>query len=446
MRGGSYFGAHGATVVIRAVLRYFPVGTAALGLVGYWYLYSHQLVDRPIRADGVSYYQYLPAWIADGDPTFETQARDCCFGYITELPIGIERWPETGRWLDAHPIGVAVLMLPFFLVAHGLSWWSNLPQDGFSLYYQYIVGFAGLAYVVAGLTILRRLLLQHFSEAVVLATLASITFGTNLFHYAVYDSTYSHAFSFFLVALLLVLVELWWEAATVWRSVALAVVAALIILVRHTNVVLLAFVPLYGISRLADFRTKLNRLQQRRDLILLMLAVGLVCLSPQLMLYKWATGHWIANAYGDGVSFNFGSPHILDTLFSVERGLFFWSPILLFSIGGLVVAKGWAREQAAATVTVLAAHTYLLASWYTWDYGAGFGHRGFTDVLAPFAVYVAAFFAWTARRPRLATLVRAVAVALVALSLVQTWQYWNGIIPSADTTWAQYRASFLRLR
>ena len=273
-------------IVIRAVLRHFPVGTAVLGLAGYWYLYSHQLVDRPIRADGVSYYQYLPAWIADGDPTFETQARDCCFGYTTELPIGIERRPETGRWLDVHPIGVALLMLPFFLAAHGLSWWSNLPRDGFSLYYQYIVGLAGLAYVVAGLTVLRRLLLRHFSEPVVLATLVSITFGTNLFHYAVYDSTYSHAFSFFLVALLLLLVELWWEAATVWRSVALAIVAALIILVRHTNVVFLAFVPLYGVSRWSDFRTNLNRLQQRRGLILVMLAVGLLCLSPQVLLVQ----------------------------------------------------------------------------------------------------------------------------------------------------------------
>jgi len=438
--------AEGETNPIRAVLRYFPVGTAALGLAGYWYLYSYQLVDRPIRADGVSHYQYLPAWIADGDPTFETQARDCCFGYTTELPLGIMRRPETGRWLDPHPMGVAVLMLPFFLAAHGLSWWSNLPRDGFSLYYQYIVGLAGLAYVVAGLTVLRRLLLRHFSEPVVLATLVSITFGTNLFHYAVYDSTYSHAFSFCLVALLLLLVELWWEAATVWRSVALAVVAALIILVRHTNVVFLAFVPLYGVSHWSDFRTNLNQLQQRRGLILGMLAVGLVCLSPQLLLYKWATGHWIVNAYGKGVWFTFGSPHILETLFSVERGLFFWSPVLLFAVGGLVVAVGWARGLAAATVVVLAVHTYVLASWFMWNLGSGYGHRGFTDLLAAFAVFVAAFFAWTARRQRLATLVGAVAGALVVLSLVQTWQYWNGIIPSEKMKWAQYRASFLRLR
>jgi hypothetical protein len=86
--------AEGETNPIRAVLRYFPVGTAALGLAGYWYLYSYQLVDRPIRADGVSHYQYLPAWIADGDPTFETQARDCCFGYTTELPLGSCEGPK----------------------------------------------------------------------------------------------------------------------------------------------------------------------------------------------------------------------------------------------------------------------------------------------------------------------------------------------------------------
>jgi len=239
---------------------------------------------------------------------------------------------------------------------------------------------------------------------------------------------------------------LWWEAATVWRSVALAVVAALIILVRHTNVVFLAFVPLYGVSHWSDFRTNLNHLQQRRGLILGMLAVGLVCLSPQLLLYKWATGHWIVNAYGKGVWFTFGSPHILETLFSVERGLFFWSPVLLFAVGGLVVAVGWARGLAAATVVVLAVHTYVLASWFMWNLGSGYGHRGFTDLLAAFAVFVAAFFAWTARRPRLATLVGAVAGALVVLSLVQTWQYWNGIIPSEKMKWAQYRASFLRLR
>ena len=59
---------------------------------------------------------------------------------------------------------------------------------------------------------------------------------------------------------------------------------------------------------------------------------------------------------------------------------------------------------------------------------------------------IAAFFAWTARRPRVAVAIGAITAALVALSLIQTWQYWTGIIPAEKTTWAQYRALFLRLR
>jgi CHASE2 domain-containing sensor protein len=59
-------------------------------------------------------------------------------------------------------------------------------------------------------------------------------------------------------------------------------------------------------------------------------------------------------------------------------------------------------------------------------------------------VFIAAFFAWTARRPRLAAAVGVVAAAFVALSVVQMWQYWHRIIPGEHTTWAQYRALFLR--
>ncbi len=431
--------------MIRAALRHFPAATAALALASYCYLYWFHVVDRPIRADGVSYYQYLPAWIGDGDPTFETQARDCCAGYNNEQPVGIHRWPETGRWLAVHPIGVAVLMLPFFLVAHGLTRWSNLPPDGFSLYYQYVVGLGGIAYVVAGLVILRRLLLRHFSEPVVLATLVSMTFGTNLFHYAVYDSTYSHAFSFFLVAAFLLVVERWWESATVGRSAAVAVVAALIILVRHTNAVFLAFLPLYGVGRWSDLKTNVNRLYQQRGAIVGMAAVGMLCLSPQLLLYKWTTGHWVVNSYPEG-SFTFGTAHILDTWFSVERGLFFWSPVLIFAIVGMVVAEGWPRGLAVPSAAVLAMVTFVMANWFMWDLGSGYGHRGFTDALAVFAVFIAAFYAWTARRPRLAIGVGVVAAAFVALSIFQMWQYWHGIIPGEKTTWTQYRGLFLRLR
>ena len=70
----------------------------------------------------------------------------------------IIRWPVTRHWVDAHPIGEAILIAPFFAVAHALTRWTNLSPDGFTPYYQHAAGLAGLCYVVAGLWFLRRLL------------------------------------------------------------------------------------------------------------------------------------------------------------------------------------------------------------------------------------------------------------------------------------------------
>ena len=64
-----------------------------------------------------------------------------------------------------------------------------------------------MVYVLLGLAMLQRMLRRHFSDGVVLATLICITWGTNLFHYAVFDGTFSHAYAFFLVCVWMWLVE-----------------------------------------------------------------------------------------------------------------------------------------------------------------------------------------------------------------------------------------------
>ena len=94
---------------------------------------------------------------------------------------------------------------------------------------------------------------------------------------------------------------------------------------------------------------------------------------------------------------------------------------------------------------MLAVHTYVIASWWDWQFGASYGHRGFVDVLPLLALGLAAFFEWSAtaspgERPLPGW------PCGVALSVFQMLQYWNGVLPMSDTTWAQYRAIFLRLR
>ena len=38
--------------------------------------------------------------------------------------------------------------------------------------------------------------------------------------------------------------------------------------------------------------------------------------------------------------------------------------------------------------------TYLIASWWDWQFGASYGHRGFIDVLPLLAFGLAAVFEW----------------------------------------------------
>jgi hypothetical protein len=427
-------------------VRNFVAAAALVAATAYAALYGSIYSSPAIHSDGYSYYVYLPSVFIYHDFTLEALANEWYGGPYPDW-TGLRRWPSTGHWLNLHPIGTAILMAPFFVAADVLTVWSNLPRDGFSLYYQHGAALAAVAYLLLGLGILRHLLRRQFSDGVVLATLVCITWGTNLFHYAVFDGTFSHAFAFFVVCVWLWLVEAWWDRPTLARSLAIGAVAALNILIRHTNAIYLLVLPLYGIIHWRDLGARAVDLRDRWRPLAAAALAGAVVLAPQLALYKWITGQWLVNAYTTHqIGFSFGSPHLVSVLFSPQKGLFFWSPVLLLGVAGVFVATGKARALALAAIVVFALQTWLIASWREWQFGATFGHRGFTDGFALAAPFLASCFAWAARHRRTAPLFAIGATAAVLLSVAQMIQYWIGVLPQADTTWAQYQDLFLRFR
>lgn len=439
---------------------------ALLCVVGYIFVYATGRASVPIRSDGYSHYVYLPSWLIYGDPSLSAVADDCCGG---EFPAftAIIRWPGTDRWVNAHPIGVAILQAPFFVVAHALTKWSNISPDGFTLYYQHAAGLAGTFWTIAGLIVLRALLLRRVSDRVTAVTLIVLLCGTNLYHYATFDSGYSHPYSFFLIASLLYLTERWMLGDRGSRfadrgsedavygsfsgggsfgvSVILGVVAGLIVLTRHPNALFLVLFPLYGVTDSSSARAALMQLWTRRTEVAIVVAVALLTVSPQLAIYYQATGRLLVNSYGD-LGFTFLSPHLWGVLFSVTKGVFFWAPLLLAGIAGYTLARPATRAFTLGAVVVFIVDTYLMASWWDWQFGASYGHRGFVDLLPLFALGLAAFFEWSAERVTRRLVVTVATVALVTLSSVQMLQYWNGVLPMSDMTWDQYRAIFLRLR
>jgi hypothetical protein len=431
---------------VNTLLRWFVAIVAVTAIAAHVSIHVARPELEPITSDGFDYYVYLPDWFLFHDTSLQAVADDCCGGRFPEW-TAMTRSPQTGRWINAHPIGVAVLVAPFFGLAHALTRWTGLPPDGFSLYYQHGAALAGLSFMLAGLAILRALLRRQSSDGVALATLTALTFGTNLFHYGTFDATYSHAFSFALVCALMALADGWWDAPTVRRTAALGAVVGLLILVRHPNIVLLALVPLVGLGGRTGLRTRAAQLGTLRWHLLGAVLLAAVIVLPQVLLYRAATGAWFANPYaGAGGTFtNLSSPRVAHVLFSAQKGLFFWSPVLLLAIPGVFSPGAWARDWRAGALSVLAVQTYLLASWHDWQLGGSFGHRGFTDLLGLFTPFLAATFTRTAAGPRWAkSAVALLAAAAIALSVFQMLQYWRGILPIADTSLEQYGKVFLR--
>ena len=235
--------------------RHFVAIAGVLALACYVAVYTRPDARLPLRSDGYSYYVYLPSWLLYRDVTLDALARDWYGGTFPAF-TAIVRWAGTGRWVNPHPIGTAILMAPWFAAGHALTRWSNLPPDGFSLYYQHAAGLAGLAYFLAGLAVLRRTLSRHFSNGVVLATLVTVTWGMNLFHYGVFDSTFSHVYSFFLICVFVELTERWWAAPTLACTWGLGLTAALVGLTRHANAIFLLILPLYGVTAWCDVRSR----------------------------------------------------------------------------------------------------------------------------------------------------------------------------------------------
>jgi hypothetical protein len=285
-------------------------------------------------------------------------------------------------------------------------------------------------------------------HGVAVLTILLITFGTNLFHYMTMDATFSHAFAFFLVAALVDATDRWWRTPSRAHTVRLGAVVGFLLLTRHSHALLLAVPALWGLGAGRSLTAQIQTLWDRRSNVLLAGLVASLIMLPQLAIYHAVTGHWIISSYVliPGAE-TLHVPRVWDVWFSTQKGLFFWSPLLLASIAGLWLRHPLVRGVRWSVVTAFLLISVLIGGWHDWQFGGSYGHRGFTDVLPLLAIPIAAVIAWASRAPvAVRATVSVIAVLVVSLSVLQMGQYWTGLLPYSDTTWQQYREVFLRWR
>ena len=415
---------------------------AVVGIASYAAVYPHFLkpdLYPVVRSDGAGYYAYLPAYLIHHDPTFRSSVAYDLQG-ASEYATGFSWNQRTANYLQRYPVGEAVMVAPFFVVGHELAHLLGERPNGYSTVEQRTSGLAALFYMVLGLLVLTQTLRRYFSSLVVTVTVITIVVGTNLFHYSTFDSMFSHAFSFFLIAALVELTHRWYEPTRSWRhTVLLGVVTGMILLVRQSNVMLLLFIPLFGIVNWTDMRLRLSNLWERRRELAVIAGVAALVFAPQLAIWHEATGRWLINPYdGSGVAFRFDRPEIIKTLFSFNpHGLLPWSPIFVLAIAGLVPLWRHLRGLFVAVVALAALNLYVIASWSNWFYGGGYGHRGFIDSLPMTAIPLASLYA-SVRSALSRTIVTTVATACCVLVTVQMIHYWQLKVPFGGASWSQY--------
>jgi hypothetical protein len=396
-----------------------------------------------ICADGQGYYEYLPAFVAYHDPWLQRLGeRPDADRLRYMLSWALVETQRDGRHILIYPMGTAILWSPFYGLAAAYSAiHPTHPANPYSYPYQAAVSTAATCYLVLALILLYQLGRERAAPASVVLALAGIVYGTNLFHYATFDASFSHVYAFFAVSLLLFSVRTFFADQTCRNAVLMGAALGLVVLVRQTDVIAAAIVVAYFL----EFKPGGRRLYLA---LALAAAVFLVTIFPQFLYYRLGTGRWFFSPYMTG-GYTFTHrwrPRVYDVLVSLsQHGVLVWSPyVALGLIGALAgIAHGPQRWIHAGVLFIFSSVTLMYAMWFSPHLGCGFGHRGFIDIMPLlFLSLLTLFPVQPGFSGRYAALLIVTLACAVYSSLLMRG-YWNGIIPMENVTVGQWGRALL---
>jgi len=413
---------------------------------------------RVIEWDAISYYAYLPASFIYHDLSLSF-----IDGYTGNHKFIF--WPEkspTGKYLIKTTMGLSVLWAPFFGAAHLTARVTGADTGGYSEPYKFSLLVSALFYLLIGLIYLRKILLAGVSDAVTAMVLAGFAFATNMYWYSLFQSTMAHVYSFALITAFIWYSMKWhdkrraesighgaWSMEQgVWSAVRLGLLLGLISLVRPTNIIIVLFFLLYSVSAGVTLRERMRTMAAEYKYLVIMGLIAVLVWMPQMIYWREMTGQWLYFSYGSEEGFFFGHPAIIKGLISFRKGLFIYTPLLIFAFAGIFTLWRNKSPHALAITVFVPVNIYIIFSWWCWWYGGGFGQRAFIDSYALMAIPAAALlqYAISNRRKWLRGSIMATWLLLFLLGIFNNIQYYYGVIHWDSMTRRAYFDSIGRVR
>lgn len=352
---------------------------------------------------------------------------------------------ENGNWTPNYTIGFAILFFPFFLLGHLAALMTGVPADGWSVPYQFAVSNGVMLYILAGIFVLRKLLLNFFEDKLVALILILIVLGTNYFVESFNSNLQPHAMLFTGQAILLYYTYLWHEHPQKKHVIFSGLIMGIMILSRPSEIVTLIIPLLWGIYDRESFKKKLKLVSIHRNHIIILITCAFIPFIPQIIYWKIVTGKFIFYSYQRTEGFDFLSPHIMQVLFSFKNSLIIYTPMFLFFIIGMFFLRKYFQKGSLCIPLFFCANFYLLSSWAAWWNGGGFGMRYFVQSFAVMSLPLGFFLQDLLKRnSALKFFLFTIMSFFVFLNLFQTWQVANWKLPEGRLNWNYYKAVFLK--
>lgn len=395
----------------------------------------------PFQYDQFGYYVYLPAVFIYKDINFE---------FVKKIPENNPQifWPTevgNGKIVNKYPIGIALLLAPFFFLAHFLSPLFGEPQDGFSLLYRIAPYLSSLFYMLIAFTFQRRILLNYFSDKVTSIALIATALGTNYYYYTAHELLMAHSVGFCMFTLFIYQTLKWHDDYKPLRLLELSVLIGLIAVIRPTNIIIAIFFILFACQNKELLSKKLKAIWNQKIYLLFGLLLILIIIFPQLYIWKIQTGKWLFYSYSNE-RFYWTDPEIWKGLFSYTKGWFVYTPMMLLAIMGLYFVYRSYRDFFWSTMVFLIVNVYIVLSWWSWWYGGGFGLRAFIESEALLIFSLAAFIEHfiKAKSKFIRSAVLTLLLLITSLNIFQTYQYKRIYLHWAGTTKEMYWQVFGR--
>ena len=399
-------------------------------------------VDVVIKADAIGYYDYLPSLFIHHDLVRKSKpvrTNSAFYKRIDKEGVYVD---YKGFKVDKYPVGTALLQWPFFYVTYLITPLSGNPADGYQKPFQRAVLYATLFYLFLGIFFLRKTLeLYDIKKSVIIFLQVLLVFATGVTNYANFDAGFSHVYSLFAINAFFYFVRSFFIKNRLKYFILAGIFLGLILLIRQVNMLALLFVPFLAGSP-GNFKKGISHLLHHPKVLLTGLFLPVALFFIQCQAWYLQTGHFLLYSY-QGEGFHFLNPQFINILFSYRKGLFVYTPVLFFSLFGLIWLVYKRKYYLVFTwLAFFTTITYVFSSWHSWDYGASYGSRVFIDYYGVFFILIALLINDIPKI--LKTGIVLLSVLTIPVNLIQSYQYKNFILHWTDMNKEKYWEVFLK--